>query len=145
MITIIVSSIIGTFLFFFVVKPFKDCLFDYIFISLFIGIVVFALLGAMIALIIPAKNFEKHESFFIYNLQDNSSNYVFYVKNMGLYEKRQIDFKKVKIKHTDSIPKLHVFTITPSKAIINKFAIDVNWGKSYYVIESPFEAKKIKQ
>jgi hypothetical protein len=157
MITILISVIAAIIVV--VIRTYKDRYFpgfdnftDYLANS-FGGLLLGLIIGLIIAFILPMKKYDKHYSYNIENLQDNSGikgsfflgcgqiegkmKYVFYYEENGFFKMEQLEVKDVQIKYSDSKPKVNITEISPSKALINAFALDFDIFDKTYIIEVP--------
>lgn len=124
-----------------------------ILLSLCNGLLATLIIGLPLSFALPMKTYQKQTSLSIQALQDNNTikgsfflgcsqidgdmKYVFYYGENGLYRMMQIKTNNAQIKYSDNTPKVTIIEITPTKDLINYFAIDGDIGDKSYIIEVP--------
>lgn len=154
MITIIIFAVIGLIV---GISEMTDWFFDSLvdiavgIIMLLVSIALGAIFGLLVAFLLPAKMEPKIDTYKIVTLQDNNlisgqfflgsgtiegkMKYVFYYEEKdNEFRMMQIDYDDASIKYSD-IPKVEAHGETPTKAFINKFAVDMEDIK--YIIYVP--------
>lgn len=115
-----------------------------------IALLIGALIGVVVAIVLPAKTEIVKTTYNLETLQDNNSvkssfflgcgqidgkmKYVFYYERDGFYKLEQVDYEEVKVKYSDEKPKVERFNRKYVKdAFINNFAFDDNSYQEYII------------
>ena len=153
MITILITILICSA--YFIYQIFQDTYSDIEDYSMAVlaGVAFGLFIGAPLAFMLPMKTYQKQTSLSIQTLQDNNTTkgsfflgcgqidgdmkYVFYYEENGLYRMMQLKANNVRIKYCDNTPNVNITEITPTKDLINYFALDSDIGDKTYIIEVP--------
>lgn len=118
-----------------------------------LGGIIGCFLGFFIAVCLPTDYEYKNTTYNLESLQDNNTTkgsfflgcgsidgkmkYVFYYENGGFYRMEQLDYELVSIKYSNGKPKYNIVQKVPTKAMINRFGIDLNMYSKTYIFEIP--------
>lgn len=155
--TVIILASIGFIVFFYrEVKYWGSFTFsdlDMYFLQGAVGLFFGALLGFVIAILLPCDSYVKKETLYLESLQDGSGvkgrfflgsgqfnsemKYVFYYKSADGFRMAQIPSEDVAVKYSAKSPSVKVYSRELTNAYINYWAIDFDLTDLNYVIEIP--------